>query len=131
MQYIDFLNLEDVIEIHLDQITRYGGASGIRDEGALTSAIEQPRTTYQEVYLHDSIWLMGAAYIFHISQNHPFLDGNKRTALASGLVFLEMNGIEILDPAGTLYELVIGVASGKSSKQRIAEVLELLYEGNK
>lgn len=131
MQYIDFLNLEDVIEIHLDQITRYGGASGIRDESALTSAIEQPRATYQDVHLHDSIWLMGAAYIFHICQNHPFLDGNKRTALASGLVFLEMNAIEIRDPAGTLYELVIGVASGKSSKQRIAEVLELLYEGNK
>jgi death-on-curing protein len=69
---------------------------------------------------------MAAAYAFHISQNHPFIDGNKRTALASALVFLELNGINIVDPEGALYDAMLAFVSRKLSKSDFAEILRKL-----
>lgn len=71
---------------------------------------------------------MAAAYAFHICQNHPFIDGNKRTALASVLVFLELNGIGISDPEDKLYESMINIASGKMTKEGFAEILRTLAD---
>src|SRR5438105_60286 len=92
---IFFLTLDEVLEIHSDQIDRYGGAHGIRDLNLLQSAIAMPQSGFGEQYLHESVFAMAAAYLFHITQNHPFVDGNKRTGLASALVFLELNNISI------------------------------------
>jgi death-on-curing protein len=69
---------------------------------------------------------MAAAYIFHICNNHPFIDGNKRTGLASGLVFLELNGVTINDNENKLYRTVMAVASGELDKHEIASVLREL-----
>ena len=69
---------------------------------------------------------MAAAYAFHISQNHPFVDGNKRTALASALVFLEMNGNTIDDPKDMLYDAIITLATGKVGKNEFAQILRNL-----
>ena len=66
---------------------------------------------------------MAAAYMFHIVQNHPFLDGNKRTGLIAALTFLDLNGIEIDAPGGSLYDLAIAVATGQADKTDIAEFL--------
>jgi death-on-curing protein len=71
---------------------------------------------------------MAAAYAFHVSHNHPFMDGNKRTALASALVFLEINGIGISDPDEKLYESMIKIASGKMTKEEFAVILRSLRE---
>lgn len=87
-----FLTLAEVINIHADQIQHYGGGEGIRDIELLSLAVAMPYVSFSEQFLHADIFEMAAAYAFHISQNHPFIDGNKRTALASALVFLEMNG---------------------------------------
>jgi death-on-curing protein len=69
---------------------------------------------------------MAAAYAFHLCQNHPFVDGNKRTALACALVFLELNGISIEDPEGRLYEALMDIASGAMEKLGLADLLRAL-----
>ncbi len=126
MEKVLFLTLAEVIEIHNDQMQRYGGHAGIRDMNLLSSAVAMPYATFSGKFLHADIFEMAAAYAFHISQNHPFIDGNKRTALASALVFLEMNKISISDPDGKLYEAMIKLASGKLSKNKFADVLRKL-----
>ena len=71
---------------------------------------------------------MAAAYTFHLCQNHPFVDGNKRVALASALVFLDLNGIRLTDPEGTLYPLMMAVARGEKGKSEIAQTFRELSE---
>lgn len=126
MKEILFLTLAEAVEIHSDQINRYGGSHGIRDINLLSSAIAMPHTLFYGEFLHRDIYEMAAAYAFYISQNHPFVDGNKRTALASALVFLEMNGINIPDPKGRLYEDMLALAEGKLKKDAFAEILKKL-----
>jgi len=126
MKKITFLTLAEVIEIHSNQIKLYGGKEGIRDISLLSSAVAMPYATFSGEYLHRNIYEMAAAYAFHICQNHAFIDGNKRTALASSLVFLELNGISIADPEERLYEALMNIASGELSKESFAEILRSL-----
>jgi|SRR3989337_528042 len=126
MKKIVFLTLAEVIEIHTDQIKRYGGTDAIRDMGLLSSAVAMPYASFHDTFLHADIFEMAAAYAFHISQNHPFVDGNKRTALASALVFLELNGITISDPHEKLYEAMMSLTSGNLNKAGFAEILRKL-----
>jgi len=123
---IEFLTLAEIIEIHKNQIELYGGEPGIRDYGLLSSAILIPKSTFDGKYLYKDLFEMAAAYIFHISENHPFIDGNKRIALVAGLVFLDFNNIEIDDPEQELYKMMMNVASGKSNKEIIANILKRL-----
>ena len=118
---MDFLGIEDVLDLHANQIELYGGEKGLRDMGLLDSAISQPRATFGGEYLHADIFEMAAAYLYHVVQNHPFLDGNKRAGLVAALAFLDINGIEIKVPKGGLYNLVIRVATGQTGKAEIAE----------
>jgi death-on-curing protein len=126
MKDITFLTLAEVIEIHTDQIQRYGGSDGVRDMSLLSSAVAMPYASFSGSFLHDDIYEMAAAYAFHICQNHPFVDGNKRTALASALVFLELNGISISDIKGKLYNAMINLATGKINKTEFAKLLKSL-----
>jgi death-on-curing protein len=121
-----FLTLAEVIEIHADQIDRYGGQAGVRDLGLLESALSQPEASFAGAWLHKDLYEMAAAYAYHLCQNHPFIDGNKRTALASALVFLELNDVSILDPRGRLKTAMIRVASSKLSKDDVAKLLRKL-----
>ncbi|MBE7439163.1 MAG: type II toxin-antitoxin system death-on-curing family toxin [Spirochaetales bacterium] len=118
-----FLTVDELLLIHKIQIEEFGGVHGLRDSALLESAMMQPMATIDGIYLHPSLFDQAAAYVFHLCQNHPFLDGNKRAALAGGLVFLEINGIEILDPSGSLYEMVMKVARGVYGKKETAEIL--------
>src|SRR5437867_10279787 len=86
-----FLSLDEILEIHKDQIARYGGMAGIRDLGLLQSALAQPQATFGSQFLHADLIEMAAAYLFHIVQNHPFIDGNKRVGAVAALVFLQLN----------------------------------------
>jgi death-on-curing protein len=121
-----FLTLAEVIEIHADQIHRYGGQDGLRYMHVLQSALAQPEASFAGEWLHKDLYEMAAAYAYHLCQNHSFIDGNKRTALASALVFLELNGIAILDPRGRLENAMIRIASGKMSKADFAKLLRKL-----
>lgn len=118
-----FLTLSEVLTILRDQIARYGGDFGVRDIGLVSSAIAVPQATFEGKRLHTDLFEMAAAYAFHLCQNHPFVDGNKRVALASALVFLDLNGISLSDPDDKLYPLMMSVASGRAQKPQIATVL--------
>jgi len=90
----------------------YEGASGLRDLERLRSAIAMPETTFDGEYLHPSVFEMASAYLFHLARNHPFVDGNKRTALMCALVFLGLNGQRLRADPKDLYSLVDGAALG-------------------
>ena len=75
----DFLSVDEVLCLHEVQLSRYGGGSGLRDPGALESAVAMPRASFEGDLLHSDLFAMAAAYAFHIAQNQPFVDGNKRT----------------------------------------------------
>ena len=89
---IHFLTLSEGLLILEDQIRNYGGIYGVGDINLLSSALYVPQSGFDGRYLHKTIPAMAAAYAFHICQNQPFIDGNKRTALASSLVFLDITG---------------------------------------
>jgi death-on-curing protein len=116
-----FLTLGEVIEIHRDQIERYGGDTGIRDLGILQSAKAMPAAGFGGRYLHADLIEMAAAYLFHLTQNHPFIDGNKRTGAVASLVFLSLNGIELEADEEEFERAVLGVAEGKISNAAVAE----------
>ncbi len=116
----------EVLLILQDQIRRYGGTYAVRDPQLLSSALAMPAASFQGKYLHKDLYEQAAAYAFHICQNHPFVDGNKRTALASALVFLSLNAVELDDPQEDLYRLMQNVAVGKASKAEISDVFRRL-----
>ena len=117
----DFLSLVDVLAVHAASIERFGGAPGIRDLGLLESAIAVPQATMFGSFLHPTIEEQAAAYLFHVVQNHPFLDGNKRAGLGSALIFLGLNGSWIEATNDELIELTLGVAKHDLSKSAVAE----------
>jgi len=82
-----FLTLDEVLSLHAEQIRLFGGSSGIRDIGLLQSAIGSVEATFDGAFLHETIFSMAAIYLYGICRNHPFVDGNKRTAAATALVF--------------------------------------------
>jgi len=116
-----FLGLDEVIEIHNDQIRRYGGHPGIRDIALLKSALAMPAASFDGDFLHTDIYEMAAAYLFHIVRNHPFIDGNKRTGAVASVVFLMMNGIETHANEDAFEKIVISTAEGKTGKAAIAD----------
>lgn len=119
-----FLTLEQVLELHHLQLALFGGSSGVRDQGLLESAMGNVEATFGGDYLHATTFEMAAAYLYGICRNHPFVDGNKRTAAAAALTFLDLNGIEIVATEDALYDLVIGVAEGRVPKEDVASFLE-------
>jgi death-on-curing protein len=116
----EFLTLDEALEIHRDQIARYGGTMGVRDMGLLQSALAQPQATFGGQFLHANLFEMAAAYLFHIVQNHPFIDGNKRVGAAASVVFLLLNDCDIKATNNELVSLVLDVACGIADKDRIA-----------
>ena len=116
-----FLTLDEVLAIHADQIERYGGGLGLRDLGLLQSAIAQPPATFDGQLLHATLFDMAAAYLFHLAENHPFVDGNKRVGIAAALVFLELNDCEINVDEDLLAEFVLEVAQGRADKAAISK----------
>jgi len=119
-----FLTLADVLHIHEDRIRKYGGSTGVRDAGLLESAMGNAAATFGGEYLNPSIFDMAAAYLYGICRNHPFIDGNKRTALACALAFLGLNDRKIESTEDDLHDLVIGVAEGRVTKEDVAAFFE-------
>ena len=119
-----FLAKHTVLEIHDEQIAEHGGDPGLRDEGLLESALAQPQAGFGGQYLHENLFAMAAAYVFHLANNHPFADGNKRTALGAAVLFLAANGYELTE-AGTaeLADLVLEMVEHKRDKAWVAEQL--------
>lgn len=123
MEPVRFLSVEDVLAIHEDTIAVEGGAPALRDPGLLESAVLMPQQRFGGELLHPDPASMAAAYLFHIAQNHPFHDGNKRTAVLAALVFLTANNIERLPEPDELEEATMAVASSRMGKQELKEWL--------
>ena len=119
-----FVSLDEVLEIHEQQIGRYGGSPGLRDAAALESAVATPQATFSGEFLHSSIPAMAGAYLFHLCQNHPFIDGNKRAAANAAVTFLLMNDWEPTFEEEELVGVVLAVASSELSKKRLIEIFE-------
>lgn len=124
MQIPEFVPKVDVLAIHQRQVEKFGGLDGIRDEGLLDSALAQPQATFFGQLLHPTISTQAAAYLYHLAKNHPFLDGNKRTAFATTIAFLGMNGYELNISEEAAYHLVIQVAQGEISKEELTLLLK-------
>jgi len=123
-----FLTFEQVLAFHQVQLKLYGGQTGLRDEGLLYSALAQPEASFGDGFFHSYPFGMAAAYAFHIAENQPFIDGNKRVALDCCLTFLELCGISVEDPDGELYDAMIAMGTRKLSKDGFARVLEQLAD---
>lgn len=121
---IRFLNKEIILTFHRDQLNRYGGKDGLRDEALLESALAQPESSFDGEYIHKSLFHMAAAYGFHLCQNHPFFDGNKRTALIAMYLFLYTNGYQLKADKKSLFAIMIDLASGKVTKDELTVYLE-------
>ena len=115
-----FLTLAEIIEIHDYQISRFGGAAGVRDIELLKSALGTPSATFGGEYLHPSIIEMAAAYLYHLVENHPFVDGNKRVGAMAALIFLDLNGYEFDASDVDFTAMVFKVASGEMMKSEIS-----------
>jgi len=118
---IRFLSLDQALQMHEESIRHYGGDSGIRDIGLLESALAQPLATFAGQYLHEDIYSMAAAYLYHIVMNHPFVDGNKRTGTLAAFIFLHANALTLTCSSDELADLTLAVACGNLDKAGIAE----------
>ena len=100
----DYLTVDDVLVMHRELIENFGGGHGIRDMGALESAVFRPQTGY-----YDDVIAEAAALLESLAINHPFIDGNKRIAFAAADVFLRMNGFEVTAEPNATYMFLIGL----------------------
>ena len=124
MKNIIFIPKKVIIYYHSQLIQIYGGSYGIRDEGMLDSALEQPQATYGGRYLHDTFMGMAAAYGYHLCNNHPFIDGNKRIALVAMDAYLRRNGFEIIAAEKETYKTMIRLSTGELTKDELAKWLK-------
>ena len=121
---IAFLSVEQVLDLHRRMIDEFGGSSELRDRGLLESAVAMPMARFGGQYLHDGLATMAAAYLFHLCKNHPFVDGNKRAALAAANLFVLANDAALAASNDELEELTLGVASGTLSKDDVIQFFQ-------
>lgn len=115
-----YLTLNEVLTLHDRVIAQTGGSFGVRDIGRLESALAQPRMTFDGVELYPTLAEKAATLGFSIIQNHPFLDGNKRTGHAAMEIFLFLNGFEIQSSIDEQEKVILQVASGKMSREQFS-----------
>lgn len=120
------LSINIVREIHTEAIKQFGGLKGVRDENLLASAVLTPQSSFGGKSPYADIVEVAAAYLFYICKNHPFLDGNKRTAMMAGIVFLRLNGIESKADNHQWEKLMLDVASGKIDRDNTTQRLRKL-----
>src|SRR6185295_79454 len=115
-----FLTVDQILELHQDQIDNYGGSAGVRDMTLVESAAGAPSASFGGQFLHSDIFEMAAALLFALVQNHALIDGNKRVGTAAALVFLKSNGVEIANREPEFGDLVLRVASSRAKKDEVA-----------
>jgi death-on-curing protein len=108
-----------VFAFHLRQLTEHGGGEGVRDEGLLDSALDRPLNKF--AYEEPDLFTLAAAYAYGIATNHPFVDGNKRTAYVTALTFLRLNGYRVEASQTEKYETFIALAAGELSEEGLAD----------
>ena len=112
-----WLTRQMIVAIHDEQLTIHGGASGLRDEGMLESALDRAKNkwAYEDAELPE----LAAAYAFAIARNHPFVDGNKRTSLLALYTFLGLNGFDFVVPEAEAAAIILALAAGEVSEESL------------
>ena len=110
----------DAVVAHGLELAAHGGSAGIRDAGLLESALARAKNVWAYAEMPPSLTILAAAYAFGISSNHPFVDGNKRTALVVSFAFLEVNGLAVTASQGDAYVTFLGLAAGEIGEADLA-----------
>lgn len=121
---ISYLTLEQILVIHEDQIERYGGTSGLRNLELLESAVFRPQSTFDGKDLYEDVFEKTASLIHSLILNHPFIDGNKRTGMVGGLVFLEINGFLLKVQQKEFVEIALAIATKKLDLEKTREWIQ-------
>ncbi|MEZ5388105.1 MAG: type II toxin-antitoxin system death-on-curing family toxin [Prosthecobacter sp.] len=122
------LTVDIVLEIHAEAISQFGGSDGLRDRTLLESAIAAPQASFGGESPFQDVVEVAAAYLFYLCSNHPFVDGNKRVALGSCLVFLQLNGFSPAPDGDDWENLTLAVAAGALSRDEVTTRLRKLVE---
>jgi death on curing protein len=122
------LGIDVVREIHAEVIKQFGGANGVRDENLLTSTVLTPQSSFGGKSPYADIVEIAAAYLFYICKNHPFLDGNKRTAMMAAIVFLRLNGVEPAPDSAEWERFMLDVASSTITRDDTTRRLRKLLK---
>ena len=125
---VRFLTEAIVLAIHEDQVRLYGGVYGVRDAAALDAALHMPQAQFGGQFLHPTLFHMAAAYGFHLCQNHPFSDGNKRTAGMAMFTFLQLNDRQIIATEIDYYNAMMSIATGQMNKDQLTLWLQEVTE---
>ena len=120
---IHFVNIDEVLEIHRNQVEATGSDTKVRNEGVLRACLSTPSNRMGGAYAHQDLFEMAAAYLFHLTDQKPFYACNQRVALITALYFLYLHGIEVTAQAEGLADLVRRVSGGKATKMIIADFL--------
>lgn len=121
MAQIVWLLEETVIAIHQRQISEHGGSEGLRDEGLLASALARPQNVLAYAQPPPDLAVLAAAYAYGIARNHPFVDGNKRTALVAARTFLLLNGVNLEANQDEKYLTFLQLAQGTLTEEQLAD----------
>ena len=112
------LSVDIVREIHAEALRQFGGLDGVRDENLLASAVLTPQSSFGGKSPYTDIVDVAAAYLFYICRNHPFIDGNKRTAMMASIIFLRLNGIEPRPDSERWEKLMLDVAASRVDRDQ-------------
>jgi death-on-curing protein len=115
-----WMEATDALIAHDLELAAHGGSTGVRDHGLLESAIARPRNLWAYAESEPTLAQLAAAYAFGISSNHPFVDGNKRTALVVSFAFLDVNGMEVVASQEDAFLTILGLAAGEISETQLA-----------
>jgi death-on-curing protein len=124
--HIYHLTVADVLEIHAEAITQFGGSAGIREMSLLESAVAAPQASSGGVPVYTDLVEVAAAYLFFLSRNHPFVDGNKRAALGACIVFLRLIGAAPQSDGESWEDLTLDTAASKLDRDKATQRLRAL-----
>lgn len=119
-----WVRLDVALALHNEQLIQHGGAGGIRDHGLLESALARPQNLFAYSNPEPSLGQIAAAYAKGIVANHPFVDGNKRTAFVVALTFLRLNGFGLIATQADRYQIFLGLAAGEITEDQLAAWFE-------
>jgi death on curing protein len=118
MSEVEWLDVNIMLDVHAEQLALFGGPDGVRDVGLLASALARPVNKF--AYGERDVSAVAAAYAYGIAKNHPFIDGNKRAAFASIIVFLGLNGIDFVVAPEEATAVILSLAAGEVSEEALA-----------
>ena len=120
------LTVANVLEVHAEAISQFGGSTGIREMALLESAVAAPQASFGGESVYTDMTEVAAAYLFFLCRNHPFVDGNKRAALGACIVFLRINGIEPQADSQSWEDLTLDIAASRLDRDQATQRLRAL-----